>query len=95
MAEPRSVMTNIFHLGGACYFGVFVHGREGRAKLLMGTEEWERQRLFGVAEAMVVDRMQIAREFYDSVVSTILRARDSCEPYIPMSSGASSPTTHR
>ena len=38
----------------------------------MGCEEWERQRLFSVGEAVVLDRMQIARKFYDSVVSTIL-----------------------
>lgn len=63
-----NVMTNILYFGGAYYFGnsSWTAARD-RADLFARTEELERQRAFSSAQAVALDRMQIARELHDVV----------------------------
>lgn len=63
-----NVMTNILYFGGAYYFGnsSWAAARD-RAELVARTEQLERQREFSSAQAVALDRMQIARELHDVV----------------------------
>jgi signal transduction histidine kinase len=63
-----NIMTNILYFGGAFYFGnsSWAAARD-RAELVSRTEELERERAFSSAQAVALDRMQIARELHDVV----------------------------
>lgn len=63
-----NVMTNILYFGGAYYFGnsAWAAARD-RAELQARTDELESQRMLSAAQAVALDRMQIARELHDVV----------------------------